>query len=298
MQKRENGAGSPFLGEDRQQLLEQVKHGTWKFPVGIYKNGYGHADVYAPHHWHREVEFICIEEGECEFTVNMKRIEVCPGRLYLINSGDIHTMRVPSKSRQNAVVFDLSMLSFEHYDNVQSGLIQPLLTGSLRFPEWVSGAQYLDTYQKIILLCQEKPAGYQVLVKASLLMLLGQMQMEQQLLKEKEIVPRQEMKLAAIKKVLTYIAEHYQEKIYIKELSSLVSMNEQYFCRFFKKNIGKTPTDYINACRIERACQMLEETNEKIVTVCYACGYENVGYFIRKFKQIKGMTPSEYVKII
>lgn len=298
MQEKRNENGPIPSEKNRQKLMEQVKHGTWKFPVGIYKNGYGLADVYVPHHWHREVELFCIEAGECEITINMQKIEACSDRLYLINSGDIHTMRVPSDSRQSAVVFDLSMLSFEHYDKVQSGLIQPLLTGSLRFPEWVAGAQYLDTYQKILLLCQEKPDGYEVLVKAFLLMLLGQMQREQLLLKEKEIVPRQEMKLAAIKKVLAYISEHYQEKIYIRELSSLVSMNEQYFCRFFKKNIGKTPTDYINACRIERACQMLEETDEKIVTVCYACGYENVGYFIRKFKQMKGITPSEYVKIV
>ena len=73
-------------------------------------------------------------------------------------------------------------------------------------------------------------------------------------------------------------------------------MNEQYFCRYFKKNIGKTITEYINVIRVEKAATALAETEDKIIDIAAACGFDNTGYFIRRFKKEKGMTPSEYRK--
>ena len=73
-------------------------------------------------------------------------------------------------------------------------------------------------------------------------------------------------------------------------------MNEQYFCRYFKKNIGKTITEYINMIRVEKAATALAETEDKIIDIASACGFDNIGYFIRRFKKEKGMTPSEYRK--
>lgn len=99
-----------------------------------------------------------------------------------------------------------------------------------------------------------------------------------------------------LKKVLQYIGEHYSSPIRLSELAELVNMNEQYFCRYFKKNIGKTITEYINVIRVEKAATALAETEDKIIDIASACGFDNTGYFIRRFKKEKGMTPSEYRK--
>ena len=44
-----------------------------------------------------------------------------------------------------------------------------------------------------------------------------------------------------IKNSLAYIHQHYGEKFYVHTLAQNAGLNEQYFCRFFKKYIGKTP---------------------------------------------------------
>ena len=55
--------------------------------------------------------------------------------------------------------------------------------------------------------------------------------------------PRTEsQKITAIKTVLSYITDHYHEKLYVQDLASQVNMNEQYFCRFFKKALILTIT--------------------------------------------------------
>ena len=73
-------------------------------------------------------------------------------------------------------------------------------------------------------------------------------------------------------------------------------MNSQYFCRYFKENLGKTATEYINEVRVEKAAEALIETDEKIINIAQNSGFENMGYFIRRFKKEKGVTPSEYRK--
>jgi len=82
----------------------------------------------------------------------------------------------------------------------------------------------------------------------------------------------------------------------LDELAELINLNPQYFCRYFKRNIGKTITEYINEIRIEKAAQELLETDDKIITIAQNAGFDNTGYFIRRFKEEKGMTPSEYRK--
>lgn len=57
---------------------------------------------------------------------------------------------------------------------------------------------------------------------------------------------------------------------------------------------GKTATQYINEYCIEKASQLLTQTNDQIIDIAFSVGFDNSSYFIRKFKSLKGMTPSEY----
>lgn len=86
-------------------------------------------------------------------------------------------------------------------------------------------------------------------------------------------------KITAIKTVLSYITEHYQEKLYVQDLASQINMNEQYFCRFFKRSIGKTPIDYINDYRLNKVIRLLETGDAPVTEVCLECGFNNMGNF-------------------
>ena len=91
--------------------------------------------------------------------------------------------------------------------------------------------------------------------------------------------PRTEsQKITAIKTVLSYITDHYHEKLYVQDLASQVNMNEQYFCRFFKRSIGKTPIDYINDYRLNKVIRLLETGDAQITEICLEC-VNNMGIF-------------------
>ena len=87
-------------------------------------------------------------------------------------------------------------------------------------------------------------------IKAALLNILGILAEHAQLASNEPVRnPRVEL----LKTVISHIRQNYQHPLSLGELAALAGMNEQYFCRFFKKSLGKTPVSYINDFRIRHA---------------------------------------------
>ena len=78
------------------------------------------------------------------------------------------------------------------------------------------------------------------------------------------------------------------------ELAAEMNMSESRFSRFFRKATGNTFTDFVNRIRINRAGQLLMESDLLVTQICYDVGFNNVANFNRRFLEIKGMTPSEF----
>jgi AraC-like DNA-binding protein len=101
-----------------------------------------------------------------------------------------------------------------------------------------------------------------------------------------------------IKKVITYIEENYDNKILLEDLASLLSMNKNYFSKYFQMAIGKTPITYINEYRCEKAADLLKNSELKVLDISLMVGFDNFSYFIRKFKEYKRYSPAQYRKLM
>ncbi len=102
--------------------------------------------------------------------------------------------------------------------------------------------------------------------------------------------------LARISGIVDYLTEHYCENFSMAELCQRVGMTESSFSRYFRRATGNSFTDFVNRLRINKACQLLMETDRYVTNVCYDVGFNNVANFNRRFLQVKGMTPSEFRK--
>jgi AraC-like DNA-binding protein len=67
-----------------------------------------------------------------------------------------------------------------------------------------------------------------------------------------------------------------------------------YLCRYFRAYTGKTVVGYLIERRIQAAIWKLRDSDEKIVFVAFACGFNDLAYFNRTFRRIVGTTPSLY----
>ncbi len=97
-----------------------------------------------------------------------------------------------------------------------------------------------------------------------------------------------------IGQVINYIDFHVQEPLGLKYISERFSLNPSYLSRLFKKETGKTLTNYINEKRIHDSLIYLAATNLPIQEVAARVGIMDENYFSRIFKKIMNLTPREY----
>lgn len=97
-------------------------------------------------------------------------------------------------------------------------------------------------------------------------------------------------------KALNYIEQHYAEPIRLGDIAYETGLAEAEFCRFFKKMTGITLTLYLNNFRVACAIRMMQQGNDHITEIAYACGFTSDTYFVRVFKRLKGISPGQYRK--
>lgn len=294
---------------DLHSLKENTTHGTVRFPLALYEWDSADISWKVSPHWHEEMELIYLKRGSFRTWLNTREFLVEGPAILCIHAGELHCLELPAGAQESAIVFHLNILSFEHYDAIQAKLIRPLMDGRLKMPLLLERDSpifpqirdcYEQTERKVRQMnsCPDKEEltknSLYLQIKALLYNLLAILYQNNCLIPVREINNENEQQIRNLKKVLRYIGENYASPIRLEELAGLVNLNPQYFCRYFKENMGKTATEYINEIRIEKAAEALAETDDKIITIAENTGFENIGYFIRRFKGEKGVTPSEY----
>ena len=102
--------------------------------------------------------------------------------------------------------------------------------------------------------------------------------------------------LNQIESIVSRITEDLTQQLSAADLAAELEMTESGFSRFFRRATGNTFTDFVNQVRVNRACQLLMESDRFITHICYEVGFNNVANFNRRFLNVKGMTPSEFRK--
>ncbi|HSI47066.1 MAG TPA: AraC family transcriptional regulator [Ideonella sp.] len=100
--------------------------------------------------------------------------------------------------------------------------------------------------------------------------------------------------LAHVHAVVSRITGHLAEEHSAAALAAELGMSESRFSRFFRRATGNTFTDFVNRIRVNRACQLLMDSDRLVTHICFEVGFNNVANFNRRFLDIKGMTPTEF----
>ncbi len=99
-----------------------------------------------------------------------------------------------------------------------------------------------------------------------------------------------------INRCLEYIDVHYAEDISLETLSRQFFFNPSYFSIYFKKYTKLKLSDYLPAVRINKAKELLINTDQKIYEIANRVGYRDSRYFNQIFKKLNHVTPAEYRK--
>jgi AraC-like DNA-binding protein len=87
---------------------------------------------------------------------------------------------------------------------------------------------------------------------------------------------------------------HYAHPLHVGALASAAGLSRAHFIRSFRDAFGETPHRYLQRRRIERAMNLLRNTDKPVTEICLDVGFTSLGTFSRTFRDVLGTSPRAY----
>lgn len=276
---------------------EPKQHGTPDFPFEYHFITASHTRYVMPHHWHKEWEIIRILQGT--FTAQTD------GLVHTAHSGDIILVRggmlhggIPEGCVYECFLFDFHGL-FRNLDIVKKHL-RPIYRQQILPHIYYPANSTPEIHYAVNQISQaykDNPHAPKELVVLASISEIFSVILQQELYQQNTDVSGVSMhKLEQVKSVLEFIELHYATSVSLQQLADVAGMHPSYFCRYFRSITHRSPMEYVNMYRIEKAAQMLQESSMSVTAVCMECGFNECSNFIKVFRKYKGTTPNQYRK--
>lgn len=274
---------------------ELVQRGTQDFPIELYHVDRFHTRYEMSAHWHGEIELVRVISGELDMRLNNNVYKVKENEIIFINPETVH-QATPRDCVYESIVFNT--------DLIPTTDIGPLfLVDSLKNHEYIIeeyhknlSSAYSKAINKLFSVMKSRSSGYKFKVIGALYELFGEI-VDSHMFHPTESAPLSaDRNVPKLRAVLSYIRNNYDSAITLGDMAETAGMSPKYFCYFFKEMTTKTPVEYLNSYRIEKASRKLLNTDMSVTAVAFSCGFNDLSYFIKTFKAIKGITPAKYRK--
>lgn len=277
---------------------ELIEHGKTPFPIACYYDNLFEESV--PWHWHEELEAAVVTEGEAVVAVDSRRYRLKAGEGFFINSGVLHGCwnLDGAVCRFHSICFHPRLVGGSvdsiYWTNYLRPLLEnPSLKGMILKPgiDWHRDILNLVecVWQKMV----EESPGYEFAVRDLLSRVIFRIvnHVGSPACHPSAKALRDGVR---IKLMLQFIHDHYPEEIGLGEIAGCASVSESECLRCFRSMIATTPIRYLKAYRIQRAAELLRNTEEKIVDIGVQCGFQDMSYFAKSFRAVYGCAPSEF----
>lgn len=272
----------------------------WQQPMGSTVN-----------HAHDYIQIWYVVKGEFIHTIKGQTYHMVKGNIFVVPPNAVHRVDlVPGKSFQIIGMELMPKFINEQFAAASEGeagrgfddaylapftgddaILKVALTGE-------ANMEVLRLLESMLREFQSAKRFYELLLRADLLRLLAITIREAakqagQLKDEDEKVEQfRELMTGAIQ----YVHDHYAEDLRLEMICKKFTISKSYFCQLFKRFTGKTYGDYIIDYRLQKAAEMLLNSDMTVTDISYGAGFNDLAYFSRVFKRHTGVTPSDYKK--
>lgn len=99
-----------------------------------------------------------------------------------------------------------------------------------------------------------------------------------------------------VSNMMQYIHNHISENISVQDVADYVNLTRSYATTIFTKQVGMSPKEYIQNCRLTNARHLLESSSLSVLAVAYSCGFNKSESFVKAFNKKYGITPGKFRK--
>lgn len=241
-------------------------------------------------HWHDDVELLLAVKGHLSYNVNGQIFHIREGNAILVNSRQMHYGFSSDRTNCEYICIcfrpDLLCASPE----IGNRFVLPVITNP-RFTHMI--------------LHQDAPAHRPLLqiirslwdTRGQHMLALGKLYEFWHLLfplVQQEQSSNTDQDLHLLKQMLEYIRTHYPERISLQQIAASAGICRSKCCRIFRAYLHSSPNNYLTSFRLEKAMDLLRDSDISISEVAYNCGFSSASYFTEQFSRYKGITPTSY----
>ena len=261
---------------------------------GIYLSYSTAPGGYHPLHWHEEIELLYQLNGRSDIQIDEKKYQIQNKLLTVINSRQVHSIHTYSDTSMFICVHISKKLIEKYIPDIDLYRIYciPDDIPDSQFPEYLSVCRQMEALLRLYI--TDKPA-WQMESEGIILQVLAQLirHFSRKSAPDEIVLSSADRtSFNRIRDVITYVEEHFREPISLQDIAGHLSLGREYFCRFFKKNMGMSFLRYLNEVRISHVYRDLEQTDAPIAEIAEKNGFLNQKLFNRTFREVYGCTPS------
>lgn len=254
------------------------------------------SNILFPLHWHEHLEIIFVQEGWLDIEIENEPQRFFAGETAVVNPRCLHAgTQFDRNTKLYCLMADMDLFRSRFVDTSEERYINPLVEGKISFRSKIAGD---DEVNELIRSCfrtfSEEKSAYQLLLKSYLFGLL--FRLFRDYVQENVNDPRKRFVPVArerVNTILSYVDEHYAEKIKLEDLVELVHINKYYICKIFQQCTGKTLLNYVNIVRVQKAVEKLITTNDPVTDIAFSVGFQDINYFSRIFKRVMNVSPTD-----
>ena len=97
-----------------------------------------------------------------------------------------------------------------------------------------------------------------------------------------------------LKYAIDYLRKHYRENIKMAEVAQSLDISERYLRKLFMQTLQLSPLDYLNQLRVNKAIELMKNTELSLKEIGFASGFNSSQHFCRVFKQQVGINPRDF----
>ena len=229
-------------------------------------------------HFHKEIEIIYVKEGNCTAYADKKLVTLTSGDLFIAFPNQIHYYENCIFGEYYVIIANASI--FFELKDVFNNSVPSINKYSLK--EHIYLTQLMDS----LVFTQGKYKN--TIISGILNQSIGL------ILPEIKLNPRIKTDNSTLQAVLAFCAEHFSEDITLDSVSESLHLSKYHISHLLNQKLGISFSSYINMLRIDKACDLLEETDKKTADISEEVGFGSIRTFNRAFLQISGITPLKY----
>ncbi|WP_168119972.1 AraC family transcriptional regulator [Paenibacillus sp. HB172176] len=254
-------------------------------------------------HFHNSFELVLFIKADIDIWIKDRKYDIRDGDMLFIDIFEIHRMEYKTNQPYERYVINFQYAFIKE-------LLQTLqLESMLHTLRSGAGARIkLDLKQRFAmeadfrrlhvlqteLAADEQDATIKPAIQLQLLLLLQSFFRISQTQRQSRSYSRIDQQ---IQRIIQYIDKHFSEPIELEDLESVAGRSKYHLSHIFKESTRYTIIEYVHYRRIAEAQKKLLYSEQPIIDIGLACGFQSLQHFYRVFKRIAGMTPSQYRRL-